>query len=324
MSTATWTRLVDPAFGLLLLCLVGQPPVKYLLRIMSLTKPAIDAHEPERRAAELLAEWLAGYFDGAAHAISGVERTLPNVQLLFNQAELPDTDPDDTARPQRDRRPILHGAFLESVPVTDWWRESALGTWSAVLATPAAGVSYGLCEGQVIESIHGAPTRSIPGTDIRWQASGADLLEQVFNGSWGTVRTLTNATALRWTRDGDDYVENKVAANASLAEVRRITPADPVWDGAMKRVRTRLVIGWWIRVTHEGSGPRAEWAARSVASALESLMRDPVALAPLTEKGMRDWRVLHGSRPLPTTGAAVRYLGTVCHLEAYIPREHTT
>ena len=51
----------------------------------------IDYTQPERRLRELLNEWLKSYFSGVAHSTPTGNRTFPDVDILFNQAALPDS-----------------------------------------------------------------------------------------------------------------------------------------------------------------------------------------------------------------------------------------
>lgn len=51
----------------------------------------IDYTQPERRLRELLNEWLKSFFTGAAHSTPTGARTFPEVDILFNQAALPDS-----------------------------------------------------------------------------------------------------------------------------------------------------------------------------------------------------------------------------------------
>lgn len=274
-----------------------------------ITAPAIHPPAPEKSATLLLSQWIQSYFTGQPHASATGDRTFPAVELLFNQAMLP----KDSARP------VLHAVFSDWPNEERWFRGSDLGTWEAVLAQPASGVSYGLCDGHVIESVHGKRRRSLPGTAIRWQASGDDLLEQTYQLGWTTIRTIPSAASLVWQRDGGDYVEKTDAG----AEVRRITPAEALWDGALKVVDGRATLLWYAIIFAAGRGPRDEWAARDLASHLESLFRDPQATEPLQQRGMSNWKVPHEPRPIATTAAQARYLTTTCTLRYFIPREHT-
>lgn len=52
---------------------------------------AIDYTQPERRLRELINEWLKGFFTGTAHTTPTGDRTFPAVDILFNQATLPDS-----------------------------------------------------------------------------------------------------------------------------------------------------------------------------------------------------------------------------------------
>ncbi|HXJ61149.1 MAG TPA: hypothetical protein VNU68_31270 [Verrucomicrobiae bacterium] len=56
---------------------------------MELTKPAITIVSVEQSALNLWHEFLAGYFDGAAHLIRGNSVVFPDAQLLFQQAKQP-------------------------------------------------------------------------------------------------------------------------------------------------------------------------------------------------------------------------------------------
>ena len=277
----------------------------------AIASPALDHLAPEQRAQELLNHWLKSYFTGLPHNAPGGPFTFPEVTLLFNAAVLPKGDP----------KPVIHGEFIEWPVREDWFRGSDLGTWEAVLATPASGVSYGRCNGTVIESVHGKKRRTLPGTDIRWQPSGGSLLEQTLqHGTWTTIRTIPNATALVWARNDGDYVERTAEGD----EVRRITPAEALWDGALKTVSGRAVIAWYVIVFQAGGNARPEWLARSVAAQLESLFRDPQKTDGLQQKGMRHWTLMHNPRSLASSGAQVRYFTTRCDVRYFLPREHTT
>ena len=52
----------------------------------------IDYTQPERRLRELLNAWMKQYFTGTAHSTPTGNRTFPAVEILFNQAVLPDND----------------------------------------------------------------------------------------------------------------------------------------------------------------------------------------------------------------------------------------
>ena len=51
----------------------------------------IDYTQPARRLREALNEFLKTWFDGAAHSTPTGNRTFPAVDILFNQAALPDS-----------------------------------------------------------------------------------------------------------------------------------------------------------------------------------------------------------------------------------------
>ena len=55
---------------------------------MSLIAPSISAENLEATTLEIMREWLAGYFDGASHTVSGTARTFPLATLSFQAAAL--------------------------------------------------------------------------------------------------------------------------------------------------------------------------------------------------------------------------------------------
>lgn len=285
-----------------------------------MTAPSLDHLAPERRAQEILDAWLKSYFTGQPHDAPGGPFTFPKALPLFNQAVIPR---DGTL-------PLLHCAFLDWPREERWHRGGDLGTWQATIATPASGVSYGLCEGTVVESVHGRRRRVLVGTDIRWQPSGPDLLEQTLTrGAWTTQRTIAAAASLVWERatpaDGTtaaagDYIEKTDAG----AEVRRITPTDALWDGALKVIEGRAVMAWYALVNVGGDAPRADFTARGLVANLESLFRDAAKTADLARRGLRAWTILHGARNLGVQAARCHYLSTICTVRFLKPVEHTT
>lgn len=65
-----------------------------------LTSAQVDSVEPERKAQEILNEWLKSYFNGATHTVADVARAFPDLSgenapmpngIFFNQTELPGT-----------------------------------------------------------------------------------------------------------------------------------------------------------------------------------------------------------------------------------------
>lgn len=272
---------------------------------------------PEQSATEILNAWLKSYFTGTAHASPLGDQTFPICNLLFNQQVIP----------QGLAKPTIHCEFIEWPTKEQWFRRDSgtLGTWQAVLGRPASGVSYGLCDGNVVESVHGVALRTLPGTAIRWEQSGSDLLEQTLQGgTWTTVRTIPNATGIQWVRaseaPGSAYIEETVD---SFTLLRSFTPNDPVWDGAMKVVEGRATLLWHVQVDTAGDN-RAEWTARTTASQLESLFRDPYATMPLQQRGMKSWSVLNAQRSTGTTAAQVRWFATTTQVRYFIPRENVS
>jgi len=281
---------------------------------------AIHHLAPERRAQEILDEWLKSYFTGQPHDAPGGPFTFPKATPLFNQAVIPRDNP----------LPLIHCAFIDWPREERWHRGSDLGTWQSVLATPASGVSYGFSYGTVIESVHGKRRRTMPGTEIRWHPSGGDLLEQTLvSGTWTTQRTITGASSLIWERAvpsapgtaaAGDYIEK----TGGGIEVRRITPADALWDGATKAIEGRAVMSWYAMVNVAGDATRADFTARGVAGNLEALFRDGQKTASLAQRGLRSWTILHGARNLGVQAARCHYLSTTCSVRFLKPVEHVS
>ena len=139
---------------------------------MSLTTSAVTLRAPERRAQELLNEWLKLYFTGTPHLAPSGDATFPLCDLLFNQADLPSPV----------ENPQLHTVFTDWRATEQWWAASNLSTWVATLAVPASGVRYGrTTDGFIEESVHGKQVRRLRGSDIRWRNDGTDYVEEVFN-----------------------------------------------------------------------------------------------------------------------------------------------
>lgn len=281
---------------------------------MSLTTGPIIARQPERQFEELLNEFLKAYFNGVAHQSPLGDVTFPLCDLMFNQADVPN--------PQS--KPQIHTVFTGWRAEEEWWKGGNLGTWVSTLANPASGVSYGRnVEDRIEESVHGWQRRQLLGTDIRWQASGPDFVEQVFfNGAWQTNRTFAGATALRWIRDGLNYLE-QANVGGTWTTQRTITPADPVWDGTKKRITVAAELTHFVRVAFRkgGDGNESDFLCRRVAAHLEELLRDTDRTKDLSQKGIHDLMCRRGPQPIPAQGYAMRLLVFTAKLTYWLPKE---
>ena len=269
--------------------------------------PAINHKEPERTFQELMREWLQSYFGGTAHNSPEGAVTFDTCKILFNQEPIP-----------RDGTPSIHCAFVDSDRTERPWRASSLTGVVSILASPLSGVDYILTtDRNIAEVVHGKVQRVLSGTDIRWQVSGSDLLEQTLvSGTWTTQRTITGTTTLTWQRSSDDYLEK----STSGATVRTITTEDPLWDGALNRVCIEVTCSWFIRVPREGKA-KGEHTARRVAAQLTTLLRDARKLMPLVENGILRWNFASNPYPLADEHCHIRFFTAIAELECFRPIE---
>jgi len=278
----------------------------------TLTTDPVSARAPERRAEELLNELLKSYFTGTPHQSPLGDVTFPVCALHFNQTEIGDPE---SGKPQ------IHAVFGEVVAQETWFCAGDLSPWEETLAEPASGVAYGrTAEGTIEESVHGKLVRTLAGTDIRWQASGPDFVEQVFAGTWQTVRTFSGATALRWTRSGSDYLEQVNTGTWTTA--RTVATVSSVWDGTRTLVTAPLRVSFWVRAVNSGgAGNRTDHLCRTVSANLHELLgREDVRTA-LGKKGLRNFRVKSGPTPMQSTGYQTRLILATCALRYFQPRQ---
>ncbi len=277
--------------------------------------PAIGPRETERAAIELLNAFLGSYFNGVEHQSPLGNVTFENCLLLFNQTEIDDPTSD---------RSQIHTVISDLAPEETWFAGGNLSAWEqGVLASPASGVAYGrTVAGQVEESVHGRLVRSLPGTDIRWQVSGSDLLEQTFvDPGWVTQRTFTGADSIRWQRAGADYKE-QVRIASTWSDVRTISPANALWDGTKKLVTSPATLSIYVRAVNSGdTGEAVDHRVRKVAAHLvELLQRDDAHLA-LGPRGLRRFRIMNGPTPLASTGYQTRLLVATTTLRYFVPKQ---
>jgi hypothetical protein len=231
----------------------------------------ITHREPERGFQEAMREFLIGYFDGQIHALNGESVEFPSVPVLFGPEALPKTGAS------------IHCAFVDCKTHETHSRGSNIPDIRAFLYSPIVGVDYLFTADGVAECVHGRSVRILTGTDIRWQTSGDDLLEQTLVGStWTTQRTITGTATLTWQRGTTEYLEK----STSGATVRTIPISETLWDGALIRVCREVVCTWFIRHARSGQGTH-EHLVRRIAALLENLLSDKRAAIPLTELGIR-------------------------------------
>lgn len=281
---------------------------------MSLTAAAISARAPERRLQTLLDEFYKLYFTGVPHFSPLGDVTFPLVDLLFNQAQLPDPE----AKPQ------LHIVFTGWRTQETWWIGGRLQTWRELLSTPASGVNYGRTEeGNVEESVHGLSVRRLPGINIRWRNNAGTYVEEVFDSiAWNIVRTFpSGTTALRWIRDSGNYLE-QANVSGTWTLVRTIAPAGDVWDGTKVLITGDVELSHFVRAAYSGDDiQRTDFLVRTVAANVEELLRDGLRTADLSRKGIRHLQIRSGPRVLPTEGYASRLLVATTQLHWYLPKE---
>ena len=130
-----------------------------------------------------------------------------------------------------------------------------------------------------------------------------------------------DATALRWARVDDDYVEQK-SESGVWTTLRTISPVNAVWDGTVMQVSAQAEFTHFIRCAHAGNDlKKSDFLARSIAANLDELYRDDDARALLSEKGFRTLAHRAGPSPMATSGYATRVLVWVATLEYLMPKE---
>ena len=279
----------------------------------ALTSPAVSPRSTERRVEEILNELLKSYFTGRPHAAPLGDVTFPLCTRLFNQTEIDAPS---------DRQPQIHTVFGELRPHETWFTSGNLSAWESTLAAPASGVAYGLTPaGTIEESVHGKLVRTLTGTDLRWQAAGADYVEQVFRAGWQTTRTFTGASGLRWVRTGSDYVEQTLTGS-TWGTIRTVSVSNQIWDGTKCLITAPLRLSLWVRAINSGGdGNRNDWTCRTVADNLHELLNREDIHAALGQKGLRHLRVQSGPTPMQTTGYQTRLLIVTCQLRYFLPRQ---
>ena len=281
---------------------------------LALAALPIAARATERRLEELLNELFKTFFTGDPHPSPLGDVTFPRAALFFNQTEI-----DAPA----DKQPQIHTVFGELKPQETWFCSDDLSAWAETLEAPASGVAYGrTAAGTIEESVHGKLVRTLTGTAIRWQASGADFVEQVWDGgSWQTVRTLAGVAALRWARSGSAYVE-QTRTGTTWTTLRTVAVQDTIWDGTKVLVTAALRLHFWVRAVNSGSaGQRTDFACRTVADNLRELFERSETHVALALKGVRHFRLASGPTPLPTTGYQTRLLIASAQLRYFRPHQ---
>jgi hypothetical protein len=83
--------------------------------VVPLSKAAVDANQTERRATELLNQWLKSYFDGAAHTVGDfIGQVFPLCEIVFNQAA------------PGGGKPLLHVVYASLRPARDFVRRATV------------------------------------------------------------------------------------------------------------------------------------------------------------------------------------------------------
>jgi hypothetical protein len=274
--------------------------------VQAMNNAPIDHLEPERRFQELMREFLQSYFGGTPHKSPAGDVTFHKAGIFFNQQPVA-------------HEPSIQCSIINFARTESWIENSKLPGLVQVLASPASGVDYVLTtDGAIAECVHGAVRRTIAGTQIRWQASGPNLLEQTLvSGSWTTQRTITGTSSLSWTRDiSGNYLER----TSSGTTARTIVITDPLWDGAKKRVCLTFTTSWFIRVPRKGSG-KDEQIARAITSQLNNLLTDTRAFMSLQEKGFKSLKALSDPHHITDDAAHVWFFTTDSECECRRPIE---
>lgn len=267
----------------------------------------------------VLNEWLGTYFKqaGTIDTILGPV-DVPACTLFFGAADL-------SSQPQD--QPQIHTVITSWQKRYTWFAQGNLAVWENEIIHPhgVGGVAYGYAvENRIQEGVHGKLARELPGYNLRWITSGGALREQTQDvlSAWNDVRVFAGKTDIRWQRSGANYTE-QVFDGTTWTNTRLIVGTHPLWDGTLKLIDGPLFFSIWVRVHNRSDCPKSKTQLRDVADALKNFFLLGRSRDELSQRGFQAVQLLTGPVEQPPQLAAYAELLTFsCRGRTFLPLQH--